>query len=357
MLDVAIIGCGKISDTHAWAIQNIPDTRIIAVCDQEPLMAEQMRERFKVKRCFSDVRELLDNVNPHVVHITTPPQSHFELGIMCLEAGCHVYLEKPFTLDSVEADKLISFANKKKLKIMAGHNDQFTNAARRLRKLIKEGYLGGKPVHMESYYCYDLSDEVYAKALLGDKEHWVRKLPGKLLHNIISHGIARIAEFLETTEPKVFAHGYTSPTLKRIGETEIIDELRVIIEDGETSSAYFTFSSQMRPSLHQFRIYGPKNGLLLDHDNQTVIKIPGRRFKSYLDKFIPNLLFSREYYGNSWINLKDFLKRDFHVDGGMRFLIESFYKAIRGEAPMPITHREILLTAKIMDDIFNQLNQ
>ena len=48
---------------------------------------------------------------------------------------------------------------------------------------------------MESYYCYDLSEPGYATALLGDQQHWVRRLPGKLLHNIISHGVARIAEF------------------------------------------------------------------------------------------------------------------------------------------------------------------
>jgi hypothetical protein len=54
----------------------------------------------------------------------------------------------------------------------------------------------------------------------------VRYLPGKLLHNIISHGIARIAEFLTTDSPHVIVHGFISPSLKRIGETEIIDELR-----------------------------------------------------------------------------------------------------------------------------------
>ena len=61
----------------------------------------------------------------------------------------------------------------------------------------------------------------------------------------------------------MIAHGFTSPLLKSIGETEIIDELRVIIHDGETT-AYFTFSSQMRPMLHQLRLYGPKNGLIMD---------------------------------------------------------------------------------------------
>ena len=84
---------------------------------------------------------------------------------------------------------------------------------------------------MESYYCYDLTDPNYAKALLSDKSHWIRRLPGKLLHNIISHGIARIAEFIPGDSPHISAHGFVSPLLKRIGENEIVDELRVTISD------------------------------------------------------------------------------------------------------------------------------
>ena len=66
-----------------------------------------------------------------------------------------------------------------------------------MRALIAQGYLGGPPVHMESYYGYDISDG-YARALLTDPRHWVRRLPGGLLQNVISHGIARLAEFLES---------------------------------------------------------------------------------------------------------------------------------------------------------------
>ena len=92
---------------------------------------------------------------------------------------------------------------------------------------------------MESYYCYELGESGYAGALLGDKRHWVRRLPGKLLHNIISHGIARIAEFLTSESPQVMAYGFTSPFLKSIGENEIIDELRVIICEDERSYGLF----------------------------------------------------------------------------------------------------------------------
>jgi predicted dehydrogenase len=355
VLRVAIVGCGKIADGHASAIQTIRDCEIVGVCDREPLMAKQLSERFPVKRCFDDVSELLDEVKPDVVHITTPPESHYNIAKQCLEQGCHVYVEKPFTVNAWQAQKLIELAESTRLKLTAGHNYQFTHAARRMRALVNDGYLGGSPVHMESYYCYNLADPSYAKALLGDKNHWLRKLPGKLLQNIISHGIARIAEFLTSSEPYVLSYGYVSPLFKKINENEIVDELRVIIGEDERTTAYFTFSTQMKPSIHEFRIYGTKNGLILDDDHDILTRLPGKNFKSYAAKFVPPASFAKQNFANLATNLKLFLKNDFHFDSGLRYLIDAFYRSVREDAPVPIPYREILLTAKIMDTIFDQL--
>jgi len=356
VLKVAIVGCGKIADSHASQIQRIKGCEILAVCDWEPLMAQQLHARFPIKRYFGDISALLSECHPDVVHITTPPASHFQLAKTCLDANCHVYVEKPFTLYAHEAQELIERANDKGLKITAGHDDQFSHVARRMRALVQSGYLGDGPVHMESYYCYEMARSGYAGALLGDKQHWVRKLPGKLLQNIISHGVARIAEFMTADDPQVMAHGFTSPLLRTMGETEIVDELRVIVSEESRTTAYFTFSSQMRPSLHQFRLYGTKNGLVLDHDQETLIRLRGTRYKSYAEKFVPPVVFAKQYLGNLKTNVKTFLARDFQMKSGMKFLIESFYRSITEDAPLPIPYREILLTARIMDSIFEQLN-
>jgi predicted dehydrogenase len=355
MLRVAIVGCGKIADAHASAIQRIENCRIVGVYDREELMARQLYERFPVDDFYGDLDMLLDKARPDVAHITTPPQSHFAVSKQCLEHGCHVYVEKPFTLDVREAVDLISFAEARRLKVTAGHDDQFSHVARRLRRLVQDGYLGGPPLHMESYYCYELSG-AYAKALLGDKQYWVRKLPGQLLQNIISHGVARIAEYLQSENPEVVARGFTSPHLREFGEHEIIDEVRVVISEEERTTAYFTFSSQMRPDLHQFRVYGAQNGLILDEDNQTLIRLRGQRFASYAEKFMPPAIFAKQYLGNLAYNIGLFLARDFHMKSGMKFLIESFYRSISEGAPLPIPYREILLTTRIMDRIFEQVN-
>lgn len=355
MLKVAIVGCGRIADAHASQIQRISGCEIVGVYDREPLMARQLFERFPVKRYFSDLAELLGDAQPDVVHITTPPDSHFDIARVCLEHGCHVYVEKPFTLDEAQARRLIALADDRGRKITVGHDDQFSPVARRMRSLIESGFLGSNPVHMESHYCYDLGQSGYVGALLGDSGHWVRRLPGKLLQNVISHGIARIAEFLTSESPRVIAHGFVSPALKALGESEIVDELRVIISEEEGATAYFTFSSQMRPSAHQFCIYGNKNGLALDQDHETLIGLPGRRFKSYLDKFIPPLLIAKQQVANVLTNARSFLARDFHMKSGMKYLIESFYRSIAQDTAAPIPYREILLTSRIMDAIFIQL--
>ncbi|MEC4749581.1 Gfo/Idh/MocA family oxidoreductase [Methylomicrobium sp. Wu6] len=355
MIRVGIIGCGKIADSHVEQIIRIKGAEIIATCDTEELMAKQLAERFDIPKYYSSASDLLEQSKPDVVHITTPPQSHYFLGKLCLEAGAHVYMEKPFTVNTAEASALIDLATKVDRKITVGHDYQFTHAKRRMRELIKSGYLGGPPIHMESYHCYELGSETYAKAILGDKNHWVRMLPGALMHNNISHGIASIAEYLTEENPLVIAQGYTSEFLKELGEDDIIDELRVTIIENECRSAYFTFSTQIRPTLHHFRVYGKNNSLDVDHDQQTCIKITGSKYKSYLEKFIPPVLLSAQYAANNLTNISHFLRRDFHMKGGMKYLIEAFYKSITDNASLPISYKEILTTSKIMDAIFSQL--
>ena len=143
-------------------------------------MARQLQERFPVGKCFIEVAELLSEARPDVVHITTPPASHFEIASSASSSGCHVYVEKPFTLDADEAQRLVDLAEKKGAKLTAGHNYQFSHVARRMRALVESGYLGGAPVHMESYYGYDLGSPSYARALLGDQATLGPQIAGEI---------------------------------------------------------------------------------------------------------------------------------------------------------------------------------
>ncbi|HEX9048381.1 MAG TPA: Gfo/Idh/MocA family oxidoreductase [Verrucomicrobiae bacterium] len=353
-LRIGLIGCGKIADQHVCACRRVADCEIVALCDREVLMAGQLAERSGIANCFSDAAEMLRAIQPEVVHITTPPQGHYLLAKLCLEAGAHVYLEKPFTVTAMEAAELIRLAQARNLQITAGHNLQFTPEMLELRRLVARNFLGGKPVHVESHFSYDLGDTSYVGPLLGNRRHWVRQLPGQLLHNILSHGIAKLCEFLED-DVEVIASAHQSAQLQRLGGEEILDELRVMLRDAGGTTAFFCFSTQLKPGRNELRVCGPKNSLTVDHVSGTLLRHRNRSYKSYLTYFIPPLQAAQQQFRNACRNAASFVNGRLHQDAGMKELVDQFYRSVRGETPPPIPYREILLTARIMDEIFAQI--
>jgi predicted dehydrogenase len=326
----------------------------VSLCDQELLMAKQLGERFDISACFSDLTEMLRETSPDVVHITTPPQSHFSLARQCLKAGSNVYLEKPFTLTADDANSLIELAKSCDLRITAGHNYQFTLEMLEMRRLVEQGFLGGRPIHLESFWSYNLGDSLYAGSFLGSRTHWLRQLPGQLFHNIISHGIAKLAEFLDDELSEIVATADQSEQLRRLPAEDILDELRVLIRDKKGTTALFCFSTQIK-GLNQLRIYGPSGSLVADIITGSLIRQKAGAYKSYVTYFVPQVKNAWEHFRNLGLNITNFVRRRLYQDFGMKELIERFYHSIRQKSEPPIPYREIILTARIMDEIFAQI--
>jgi predicted dehydrogenase len=317
-------------------------------------MAGQLAERFRVPESYADLGKMLQAARPDIVHITTPPQSHFSLAKQCLKSGSHVYLEKPFVINAVEAEALIELAQSCGLKITVGHNYQFTREMVEMRRMVDEGFLGGKPVHLESYWSYNLGDLNYVGPVLGNRSHWVRQLPGQLFHNIISHGIAKLSEFLDDKLSMVVATAHQSPQIRLLGADEVLDELRVSIQDVNGTTAFFCFSTQIK-GMNQLRVYGPENSMVADIITGSLARTSGHAYKSYLTYVIPSFIAGWGHFKNASLNLSDFIRRRLYQDFGMKELIERFYKSVSGQKLPPIPYREIILTARIMDEIFAQI--
>jgi predicted dehydrogenase len=355
MTRAAIIGCGFIADQHAAQLRALPGVEIVAACDTEELMAAQLADRFRIPRVFIDAGEMLRALGPDVVHITTTAQSHFPLGRMCLEAGSHVYMEKPFTETAAEAETLLRLAGDSRRRITVGHNLQFSPEALRMRELVRAGVLGGPPIHLDCIQCYSHDEPTYGKAVLGDPHHWVRRLPGSLLQNLISHGVSKLAEFLTGESPKVVSISFSSPYLERLGLTDIVDEVRAVIRDDAGTTANFLFTTQFGAGSNELRLYGKAGNLVMDNTYRTVVLTRPSRRKSYLRYFLDPRTQGRELARNSLRNLKLFARNEFHMDYGMRKLMALFYAAVNGEGPDPLPVGEILRTARIMETIFAQM--
>src|SRR5258708_6146033 len=98
-LKCVLIGCGSIAREHLAALAKLGNVEVVAVCDLSPARAEVIAERFGVARWYSSLQQMLDQVHPDLVHITTPPHSHFSIAKICLSAGLNVLCEKPITVE------------------------------------------------------------------------------------------------------------------------------------------------------------------------------------------------------------------------------------------------------------------
>jgi predicted dehydrogenase len=90
----------------------------------------------------SDAVDLITSTKVDAIAVITPVHTHFELAKAALENGKHVFVEKPFTATTEQADELIDLAERKRLKIMVDHTFLFTGAVRKMRELIDDGVLG-----------------------------------------------------------------------------------------------------------------------------------------------------------------------------------------------------------------------
>jgi predicted dehydrogenase len=93
-------------------------------------------------RFTTDCNEIVTAADIDAVAVVTPVSTHFELVQKALENGKHVFVEKPFTSEVAQAEKLIELAEKKNLKIMVDHTFLFTGAVRKMKEIIDKGLLG-----------------------------------------------------------------------------------------------------------------------------------------------------------------------------------------------------------------------
>jgi predicted dehydrogenase len=352
-LRIAIVGCGKIADAHVEEIKRIPSVQLCAVCDLEPIMAEQLAVRYAIPRWYSDVAKLLDTEKPDVLHITTPPQSHLALTRQAFAAGCHVFLEKPIALRHCDTEAIIAAATAAGLKLTVNYWPKFDAPALELRRLYETGELGD-PVHVESSYGYDLSGE-FGTAFRRDPEHWVHQLPGKLFQNVLDHVLNRITPFLSDEHPFIHAVAYCGdPNAAGAGRDKLLDELRVIIR-GAQVSAYATFSAHARPVGQTLRFYGTKNTALVDFVARTVVLERKQTLPSALGRLFPAFLVAKDYLGQGLKNVNSFAHARFHFFEGMRRLLEEFYLSIEKDSKPPIAFEELLRVSSMMERIFEQV--
>lgn len=142
VLRVGVVGYGYWGPNIVRNFHAQDRSRVVAVCDKSVKSLHRVRQAHPEMTVTQDCRDLLEGSDIDIAAIVTPVWTHYELAKAALENGKHVFVEKPFTCTTAQAEELIELAERKNLKIMVDHTFLFTGAVKRIRQLIDEGALG-----------------------------------------------------------------------------------------------------------------------------------------------------------------------------------------------------------------------
>ncbi|MEO8906597.1 MAG: Gfo/Idh/MocA family oxidoreductase, partial [Microbacteriaceae bacterium] len=137
----ALIGCGDISSVHFAALATMPDVELVAVCDPDAGRCSAAEAVHTVPG-FSDHRELLREIRPDVVHITTPHHTHAQIAIDALQAGVNVILEKPLAHSREAGQSLVNAAAESSARIGICLQNRYNAPVQAARELLASGALG-----------------------------------------------------------------------------------------------------------------------------------------------------------------------------------------------------------------------
>jgi UDP-N-acetylglucosamine 3-dehydrogenase len=140
-LKAAVIGVGSMGRNHARVYRELPATDLVGVADVCADSCQRVA-RENATRAYGDYRELLRAERPDIVSVVVPTVEHYPVALACLEAGCHVLVEKPLTATVEEGIALIERAEALGRRLMVGHLVRFDPAVQELKRRLAMGELG-----------------------------------------------------------------------------------------------------------------------------------------------------------------------------------------------------------------------
>ncbi len=147
-LKIGVIGYGYWGPNVVRNFYNAAGATVSSVCDFSPAALQRVRKTYPSMDVTTNPDDILTSPDIDAVAIVTPISHHYALAKKALENGKHVFVEKPFTANTAQAEELIELAASKNLQIMVDHTFLFNGAVRKIRELVDTGVLG-------NLYYYD----------------------------------------------------------------------------------------------------------------------------------------------------------------------------------------------------------
>lgn len=322
---------------------------MVGVCDLSRVLAESAADRFGIENWYTDHQRMLDEARPDIVHITTPPASHHRLAQDCLNAGTHVFLEKPATVHFDEFMALSTLAEAKGKRLVEDYNYLFNEPVRRLRELVDSGELG-QVVHVEVLLCLNVLDKDYP-AVDPNVRSPVLDLPGGVIADFLPH-LASLAYFFCGPVRSVRAiwdkRTPTSPLP--------YDELRALLS-AEKATASLTFSAHAQPDTFRLTVHGTRSRATADIFENRLTRATLRDVPKPLIPLFNALEEAKVVRRSAWRLLWRKLGGGPGAYEGLWLLVRRVHETLAAGLPAPISPQDMFEVNRMVDEIKKEGNR
>jgi len=198
---VGVVGLGGWGKNLVRNFSRTKGSTLAMICDADPKTLAAQAALYPSAQPTSDLEALLANPEIDAVAFATPAPTHFKLGMRALHAGKHVYVEKPMTLASADAEALCAEADRGKRTLMVGHLLEYHSAVNWMKDYVASGALGS------SYYMY--SQRLNLGTVRPDEN---------ALWSLAPHDVSVILYLFGAAPDRVAAHGasYLQPGIEDV---------------------------------------------------------------------------------------------------------------------------------------------
>ena len=335
-----LVGCGHMAQVHIPYVLKIKNMKLAAVCDSNEIRAVEMAQRYNIPY-YTDISRMMDEINPDAVHILTPPQTHADITIQALKAGCHVLVEKPFCLTTEEVDAIHKVSRSTNRLVSVNYTHFWLPLIQEARKLVESGRLG-RLIHIH----YVISDD-YLEVKSG-YGRWAQELPGGIFCDLIPHPLTDIYTFLPGAKV-ISAQAYGTG----------IKDLRDlwINFSSESVLASLWMSLNQRPLKYKIQLFCTGGTIYIDLRNFYLVKLIDRGFTGPISRVVNTLSEICQRTGSfAWNTLRLLFGR-LNPHEGTAGAIRSFYQAIIEGKPSPVSEDSAKAVVKLSTDVWDLLER
>jgi len=275
-IKTGIIGCGMVAQREVLPRFFFEKDKITltAVCDIDGKRAEKVMKQYDTEECYTDYLEMLEKADIDAVLNLTPIKFHYKLNLDSLKAGKHLYTQKPMTLTTEEATKLIDISKKKNVKLVASPGQMLYPNLRKAKELIDKKVIG--KLCMGCFPTGGVQHELTDRGGI-DPSWYYKKEGGGPLYDYTIYSLHTLTGLMGSAKRVSAFSGIAVPErnwMNKKIKVEVDDNTVMILDFGNSTFAMINGTSAARSTFREdysWRIHGSRGAIMGIEEKDEII--------------------------------------------------------------------------------------